>query len=140
MNEPSFVDFETVIRLHRLAIVEFGGLDGIRDEDGLRGALGRPRTCYAYECNPEEDSEGRVLALIAASYWVSIDNAQSFVKGNKRTALACFNEFLASNGLQVNFSYEEIVDIKERVATKRLGRDDLATLIEPKLSAYQVDK
>ena len=42
MNDPQFLEPDVVLFLHDEALREHGGLFGLRSEDLLHGALGRP--------------------------------------------------------------------------------------------------
>ncbi|GAB2618419.1 Fic family protein [Belliella aquatica] len=36
------IDYQEVLEIHSVLIKEFGGLSGVRDENGLKSALERP--------------------------------------------------------------------------------------------------
>jgi hypothetical protein len=49
VSEPIWIHKRALLEAHRLALVEHGGLEGIRDEGLLDSALARPKNLYAYE-------------------------------------------------------------------------------------------
>lgn len=73
--------------------------DRLRNEDGLRGALNRPKTFAHYEAAD--------IALQAAVLAHGIAEGQHFLEGNKRTALVALRTFLAINGYDVDASQRE---------------------------------
>ena len=89
MNEPRYVDRETVDTLHRLSLEEHGGQDGLRNEHGLESALAQPHHVFNYA--------GGDLADMAAAYAYHIAENQTFIDGNKRTAVLTALYFLELN-------------------------------------------
>jgi death-on-curing protein len=71
----------------------------LRNEDGLRGALHRPKTFAHYEAAD--------IALQAAVLAHGIAEGRHFLEGNKRTALVALRTFLAINGYDVDASQRE---------------------------------
>lgn len=82
-----YLEIGEAIAIHDALIQEFGGSMGIRDEGALAAAMMRPQLGY-YESLIEE----------AAALMESLANNHPFVDGNKRTALAVTDTFLALNG------------------------------------------
>lgn len=74
------------IETHRLAIQEYGGLDGIRDKGLLESAVFRPQTGYYQDIFEE------AAALMESSH------NQAFVDGNKRVAFLLTDSMLRANG------------------------------------------
>jgi len=72
---------------HRLAIQEYGGLDGIRDRGLLESAILRPQTGYYQDIFEE-----------AAALMESLAHNQAFVDGNKRVAFLITDSMLRANG------------------------------------------
>ncbi|MFP6829835.1 MAG: type II toxin-antitoxin system death-on-curing family toxin [Gammaproteobacteria bacterium] len=91
MKEPVWLLKSSVIAVHNMLIVRFGGLDGIRDEDLVDSALARPASLYHYErCSN--------VSQLAAAYAGSIIQNHPFVDGNKRTGFMAAFIFLDLNG------------------------------------------
>jgi death on curing protein len=74
----------------------------LRSRDALEGALGRPAAYAHYE---QAD-----VALQAAVLAHGIAQSQSFIDGNKRTALAALLVFLELNGYGVEATDRELAD------------------------------
>lgn len=92
MMEPVWLDLQVLLLLHRQALAEHGGLDGVRDHGLLDSALAWPMNRYAYE------SEGD-LCRLAAAYASGIVRNHPFADGNKRTGFVAAVLFLQLNGL-----------------------------------------
>src|ERR1700727_975688 len=74
-EQPIWLDMEILIDLHAEQLALFGGPDGIRDQNMLESALGRPINKFTYG---ETD-----LAALAASYAFGIARNHHVVDGNK---------------------------------------------------------
>jgi death-on-curing protein len=91
-----YLEIGEAIAIHDALIQEFGGSMGIRDEGALAAAMMRPQLGY-YESLIEE----------AAALMESLANNYPFVDGNKRTALAVTDTFLALNGYFIDCDNDE---------------------------------
>lgn len=92
MDDPFFLDVETVLALYADMANTFGVGLVAYDGSKLEGALSRLKSNYFYgdpqPCIP------RLGGLVG----YSIAKAHAFGDGNKRTALACMDLFLVQNG------------------------------------------
>ena len=79
-----------------------GAKDQLRNDEGLRSSLNRPRT-FAHSGNAD-------IALQAAALAHGIAEGQHFLEGNKRVALVAMRTFLAVNGYGVDAPQEERAD------------------------------
>lgn len=118
-EEPFFLELEHVGAIHRRSLEEHGGSDGIGDPGGLESAVMQPRNVYHYL--------GGDLYRIAAAYAYHIAEAQAFIDGNKRTAIASALVFLECNGIGTTgidpmALYQPMIDI----SAHRLDREGLA--------------
>jgi len=99
-----YLEAEDVLGLYAeifgLSMEEAG--DRLRNEDGLRSAVNRPRSYAHYQ--------GADVALQAAVLAHGIAEGQHFLEGNKRTALVALRTFLAINGYDVDASQRERAD------------------------------
>ncbi|MEP6955946.1 MAG: type II toxin-antitoxin system death-on-curing family toxin [Chthoniobacterales bacterium] len=118
--DPDFVDFEDVLELHSDSIREFGGTMGLRDEGSLRSAVGQPLNDYFYG--------HAALFEVAAAYAYHISQAQAFLDGNKRTAVATALAFLKSNDVKTPQHSSEIYDAMIGIAERRMSKPELADL------------
>ena len=92
MIQPHWIRLDVVLAIHAAQLAEHGGLDGLRDRNGLESAIASPQNLFAYG-NPTPD-----IAAMAAQYAFAIACNQVFLDGNKRTALVVCRTFLLLNG------------------------------------------
>ena len=98
--------------------------DQLRSPESLEGALARPLN-YAHYQSAD-------LAMQAAVLADGIAETQTFVEGNKRTALASMLTFMAINGFELSASQEELAEWIIRLSAK-LEADGPAQLIRGRL-------
>jgi death-on-curing protein len=101
VREPEFLSPAILEQLHADSLALFGGGDGVRDRGLLESALASARNTYLY-------GRGDVFE-VAASYAFHIAQAQAYLDGNKRTAVAAALTFL--NGNDVNLQNRRILDL-----------------------------
>lgn len=123
MIEPEWVRLDVVLAIHAAQLAEHGGLDGLRDRNGLESALASPQNLLAYG-NPKPD-----IAALAAQYAFAIARNQVFVDGNKRTALVVCRTFLLLNGQNLIATNEEKYRAIIRLAEGLTGVDEMAEWI-----------
>ena len=82
---------EMVLAIYAEAIVNFGGLPGVRDAALLDSALDKPKNPLAYGEKPS-------LFDLTAALCVGIVKNHPFLDGNKRTGLLAARAFLFLNG------------------------------------------
>jgi death-on-curing protein len=95
-KDVTYLDLRNVLRAHAnvFGISPDQAADHVRNLDGLRSAIERPRQYAHYQ---EAD-----IALQAAALSHAIAEGQLFVDGNKRTAAYALLAFLHFNGLTLN--------------------------------------
>ncbi|MGB0719597.1 MAG: type II toxin-antitoxin system death-on-curing family toxin [Bdellovibrionales bacterium] len=120
MQEPHWITKAASIAMHNRQLAEHGGGDGIRDETLLESALDRPKNLFFYSDDPVDTPR------MAASYAYGIANNHPFVDGNKRTALAVSQTFLALNGYKFSGSFEEEYKIFLDLAAGKIDEQTLA--------------
>ena len=121
MTRPIFVKWEQVLRAHERSLRAFGGSSGLRDEGLLRSAIAQPLHDYYYG---HADHFG-----IAASYAFHIAQAQAFVDGNKRAAIAAALGFLEQNGIATATATEALHESMIAIAERRLSKAELAQVL-----------
>lgn len=120
MDPPRFVEFDTVLQLHEDGIARFGGSNGIRDRGLIESAIAAAQNTYWY-------GNGDVFQ-IAATYAYHLAQAQAFLDGNKRVAVAVAMVFLAANGFPRTPHQDLLYDAMIGIAERRLTKADLAQL------------
>lgn len=112
---------EHVIRLHTGLIAATGGSDGIRDEGMLASALQAP--FHSFE---GMDVYPSIQAKAARLGYGLIQN-HPFIDGNKRIGTHAMLVFLALNGIELEYTQQELIDVILSVAS---GNTDTASLLE----------
>lgn len=102
---------EQIILLHRELIKETGGTDGVRDEELLESALNAP-----FQSFDGIDSFPSIQQKAARLGYGLIKN-HAFVDGNKRIGTHAMLVFLALNGIEIEYTQEELSDIILDVAS-----------------------
>ena len=114
---------EQVILLHQRLIETTGGSSGIRDEGMLESALANPFQSFGdVELYPSIQAK-------AAQLCFSLVCNHPFVDGNKRIGAHAMLVFLAVNGIELNYTQEELIDIILAVASSHAKADDLLAWI-----------
>ena len=106
-----------VIEIHKKLIKEFGGIHGLRDEGALESALASAENRAYYE-NAD-------IATCAATYAYHLTQAHAFIDGNKRIAAAVSEIFAEINGLKLNATNDQIVDLFLSIASGEKSRNDV---------------
>ena len=115
--------YHQVIQIHSLLILETGGSDGIRDKGLLDSALNLPFQSF------DGEDLYKTIQSKAARLGFSLVNNHAFVDGNKRTGILVMMIFLEMNGIIIECTNEEIVDIGLSLATGHLHVNELLTWI-----------
>jgi death-on-curing protein len=95
------ISLETALIIHHKSIETYGGGSGIRDEDSLLAALGRPWQTF--------DQQELYASPVdkAAALFESIIINHPFIDGNKRTAYVLLRLTLHLYGLDIIANEEE---------------------------------
>ena len=110
---------EKVLLLHRLIAEETGGSIGVRDETLLESALENVFSGFGgQEFYPTREEKGARLG------YALISN-HAFVDGNKRIGAHVMLVFLAINGIELDYTQEELIDIILQIASGRAKAADL---------------
>ena len=102
---------EQVILLHRDLIEETGGADGIRDDGLLESALSAPFQSF---CGVDSFPS---IQQKAARLGFGLIKNHAFIDGNKRIGTHVMLVFLALNGIELEYTQEELSNIILRVAS-----------------------
>ena len=110
---------DKILLLHKLIAEETGGSIGVRDEGLLESAL--ESAFYSFggkEFYPSKEEKGARLG------YTLISN-HAFVDGNKRIGMYIMLTFLEVNGIRLECTNEEIVDVGLSVAAGTMGYEAL---------------
>lgn len=110
---------EKVLLLHKLLAEATGGSIGVRDEGLLDSALESAFSGFGdREFYPSKEEKGARLGFCL------ITN-HAFVDGNKRIGIYVMLSFLEMNGIRIQCTDEEIVDIGLSLADGRMTYEEL---------------
>lgn len=118
MKEPVWLLKAWALAAHESLIAEFGGANGIRDEERMLAAIERPRQAFSYGVTDFFD--------LAASYAHAIIQGHPFVDGNKRTGILSAIVFLELNGHSFHIPESEVVHNTLTLASRESTGEDLA--------------
>lgn len=107
-----------VREIHAEVIKQFGGLNGVRDENLLASAVLTPQSHFGGK-SPFAD-----IVEIAAAYLFYICKNHPFVDGNKRTAMMAAIVFLRLNEIEPSSDSAEWEKLMLDVASSRITRDE----------------
>ena len=109
---------DIVREIHAEVIKQFGGANGIRDENLLASAVLTPQSNFGGK-SPYAD-----IVEIAAAYLFYICRNHPFVDGNKRTAMMTAIVFLRLNGIEPVSDSTEWEKFMLDVAASKIDRDE----------------
>jgi len=113
-----------VLFFHTVVIQQYGGAEGVRDPAALDAAIARPWTAFAgEEAFPTPFDK-------AAAICEAITNYHPFVDGNKRTGISASAYLLATFGIELEASSQELEDVAVDVAAGRMSAEDLSAWFE----------
>jgi death-on-curing protein len=119
----SFLTLDEVLAIHAHQIERYGGSPGIRDRGLLASALAMPDARFAGEdLHP-------TLHEKAAAYLFHLVKNHPFVDGNKRVGLAVCLVFLRLNGVTIQATDDELVELVLGVISGQLGKADVAVFL-----------
>ena len=108
-----------IILLHEQLINETGGSHGLKDEGMLESALSAPfQEFEAFSPYPTIQQKAARLA-----YGLIMNHP--FIDGNKRIGAHTMLAMLLLNGIELEYTQQELIDIILEVAAGNVGYDDL---------------
>ena len=115
---------EKVMLLHRLLIEETGGEDGIRDVGLLESALEAPYATFdGKELFPTKEEK-------AARLGAGLISNHAFVDGNKRIGIYVLLTFLEVNGISLEATDEELIEVGLSLAKSEMKYEELLAWIK----------
>ncbi len=120
---PTFLTLDEVIGLHAACIERFGGSLGLRDSGLLVSALAMPEATFGGE------DLHTTLHEKAAAYLFHLTQNHPFVDGNKRVGLAVCLAFLRLNGVGIEATEDELVEVVLGVASGFWSKSSVAVFL-----------
>lgn len=119
MDGLTFISVSDATTIHRRMVDEFGGDPGLRDRGLLESALAMPKAMFG------GDYLHVGLPSMAAAYHYHLCANHPFMDGNKRVAVTVAEVFLRANGLQLEATDDEIVELTFGVASGTTGKPEV---------------
>jgi death-on-curing protein len=118
------IDYQEVLEIHQVLIQEFGGSQGVRDENGLKSALQRPFSGLGeteFYPSPEEKA-GAILESIVKNH--------PLVDGNKRIGYVLMRLVLMHFGKDIIATQDEKYNFVIAVASGQLDFQEIVSWIK----------
>jgi len=115
---PLFLTFSEVLAIHERMIDEFGGDPAVRDEGLLESAVMMPMAQFGGDFLHDG------IPAMGAAYLFHICKNHAFTDGNKRTALASAEMFILLNGMRLEATNNELVDLTMGIAEGTISKDE----------------
>jgi death-on-curing protein len=120
MNPIKYISKKVGLAFHKQLIVDYSGLDGLRDEGLLESALAQPEsTMFGAELHHN-------VFEMAAAYGYHLCQNHPFVDGNKRIAFVVMDTFLRINGWEVVAEERAIYTLMLALASGQIDKPHLA--------------
>lgn len=123
MKDVLFISKEHILRLHKLAIDDFGGATDVRDASLVDSAISQPMQTFGGEFLHTTIQE------MAAAYFYHISQNQGFSDGNKRTGFLALVTFLKINGYDLTIPSDYVWPVLLKVASGELDKTQLAEFL-----------
>lgn len=106
-----------IITIHSILIKRTGGMDGVRDENLLDSALKAPfQTFGGQELYPTVQKKAACLCY-------SLVNNHAFIDGNKRIGILAMMTFIEINGMEIECSNEELIQLGLGIAAGEISQE-----------------
>jgi death-on-curing protein len=127
-HEPRWLTRIVVDAIHNDQLREHGGLPGVRDENVLESALGRPQQKWHYDRAID-------LPSLAAAYAFGFVKNHPYRDGNKRIGFLTLVTFLGINGVEFDATEADVVATIVSLADGSTSEAQLAQWIRRHVSA-----
>jgi death-on-curing protein len=118
---------ENVLSIYEVLTLKTGGTVGIRDEGLLASALEAPyQTFSGVDLFPTLLEKGVRLGF-------GLVSNHPFVDGNKRIGILIMLVYFEMNGILIEFTDDEVVDMALGVASGKYSYNDLLSIVSAKL-------
>lgn len=114
---------DQIIKLHEMLLKETGGIPGLRDVSLLESAINSPFQTF------DKVSLYPTLERKAARLGYGIVKNHPFLDGNKRIGLLAMLTFLEINGIELQYTDEELIKIGLALADDTFSEKQLLTWI-----------
>ena len=123
MTAWRWINRDAVFAIHDVELAQHGGLDGIKDINLVESALARPQQLNTYGDPPPDVFD------LAAAYGYGIAKNHGFSDGNKRTGWILARLFLADNGVRIQYTAQDAIEVMLGVAAGSVSEAKFAQWI-----------
>ena len=123
------ISVNQTLEIHKIAIDNFGGADGVRDLSGLESALARPFQTFGGEDLYQSTLEK------AAAIGESIIVNHPFLDGNKRTGYILMEAILRFGGEKISCNDDEIYQFVIEISTGNKKFEQIVEWLKANTSA-----
>jgi death-on-curing protein len=120
MTAWHWINRDAVFAVHDAQLAQHGGLDGVKDTNLVDSALARPQQLDAYGDPPPDVFD------LAAAYDYGIVKNDGFSDGNKRTGWILARLFLADNGVSIQYTAQDAIEVMLGVAAGTISEQKFA--------------
>ncbi len=114
----------TILRLHELSILKYGGAEGVRDQGLMESAIARP-----YQTFGGEDLYPTFFEKAAAIVESIIIN-HPFIDGNKRTGFLAMLAVLEAENFKITATNDELYNFTIRISTGEIKFEEIVTWLK----------
>ena len=115
----NFFSDEQILQIHSSLITKTGGIDGIREYNLLDSSLKS-----IFQTFDRKELYSSILDKAAQLCYSLIEN-HPFLGGNKRIGVHLMLIFLKINGIDLNYSQEELIDFVLKIASGKIKKDEI---------------
>lgn len=112
-----WIDYELVIKTHKMTINKFGGLHGIKDIELVHSCILTPLSTFG-----NEDLYPTIEDKIAQCCYLFCKN-HCFNDGNKRIGVLVLLYLCRVNNISLNYSQKELIDLGLGVAEGKYNKE-----------------
>lgn len=113
------ISVNQALEIHTVAIVKFGGANGVRDMGGLESALARPFQTFG-----GDDLYPSVFEKSAA-IGESLIMKHPFIDGNKRTGYLLMEALLRHGGYKISSADDELYNFIINISTGSISFEEI---------------
>jgi len=125
---PQFLTLDDLLESHTEQIAAYGGSEGLRDLGLLESALAQPQATLEGEYLHHD------LFEMASAYLFHLVRNHPFIDGNKRVGLEAALVFLEINGITVNATDDDFVELVLQTARGESTKQQIAEFFRSHLA------
>ena len=119
-----YLSIDQILYLHESLLEQSGGMEGVRDQNGLESAIAQPEMAFGgIDLYPTIEDK-------AAASGFSLVMNHPFFDGNKRVGYIAIVLFLKFNGFELTSTVDDAEQTILKLAAGELKRDELVSWIK----------